>query len=161
MHPSSSTTNVIRTISRHLVAGDLEGAAFFPDGDDRTPGLDVAKWVRLTASGLAGQYSGRLAGLRSTREALVLTLEVWCRGAADQAVQTVDQADQIADVLMDRLRYRGLPLLDLVTDPTGATPVSGTVIRFLSPPTKNRLPPQDGYQRRSVAAVATWFSRQE
>ncbi len=157
MHPSASRRNVARTLHRAVVALDLGGAEVYPDGDDRTPDLDARVWVRLTLLDVAQRYAGRIGGAHATRVTYHLSAEVWARDAAAD-LATVDQVDQLAEVIADSFRYRSLPLLDCTGNPDAPPEVAGFSLRGLEPPLTQRLDPLDGFRRRLVICPFTLFS---
>lgn len=159
IHASERRRNVLRTIAVALASANLGGAVLVPDGDERGPGADVAKWARLSVEDVASGYAGRIGSARATREDLLVVVDCFVKGAQFEAVATVDNVDDVAESVAHALRYLDLPLVDYVSDPSGATPVSGVAIRFIRPPRVVRLDPSDGYQRRMVQAQATYFSR--
>ena len=162
MHASAFRANAARTIAVAIAAANLGGALLIPDGDDRAPGEDVGSFVRLTVdqptSSPAGRYS---ASLRGARVDLMVTVECYTRGNSDGRTLAVDAVQILADRVADALTYTDLPLKDYVSDPTGATSISGHAVRFITPASVRRLDPVDGYQRRHVEASAVHFSRFE
>lgn len=144
-------TNLDRTLLRHLHAADI--APMVPADDIRASQLDESSWIRVSTADIANNYTGRIAGERADRIERRLTVECYVRmGVA--TTEATDAAQQLADRVAAQLRYLALPLLDLVTDPTGATTLPG-LVRTLRPPTTTSPPQLEGYARRLVDVTAT------
>ena len=143
---SLARTNLDRTVLRHLDAGNI--ATMVPADDVRASQIAESSWIRVSFHDINSGYTGRIGGNRATRIARRLIVECYVRiGVA--ATETPDAAQQLADQVVARLRYVALSLLDLVTDPTGATPLSG-LVRALQPPSVTSPPQLEGYARRLV-----------
>jgi len=144
-------TNLDRTVLRHLHAADI--APLVPADDIRASQLDESSWIRVGLADVSANYTGRIAGDRADRIERRLTAECYVRmGVA--ATESTDAAQQLADQVAERLRYLSLPLLDLVTDPTGATTLPGR-LRTLRPPQIVSPPSLEGYARRLVDVTIT------
>lgn len=161
MHPSHSRRNLIRTLNVVLAGLDMKGAEFFPDGDERVPPLDCPAWVRASLVDAGARHAGRIAGAHATRKNQLLLIECWVRGNSASDLSTVDRVEEIAEIITSRFRYVSVPLLDYVTSSDAPDPVEGASLRFLLPPTVQRLEPTEGFQRRLVTCAFTLFSREE
>lgn len=161
MHPSADRRNVSRTILRTLAAADLRGAEIVPDGDPRGPSAGATRWIRVTMLDGPSAYAGRdTAGVRHAMTRILLSVECYVADGADDAVFMVDDVEALASVVVDALRFVDMPLLDLVTDPTGATPVTGYALRAAGAPRVAAAPTVDGYQRRSVLSELVWIAKE-
>lgn len=162
MHASADRRNVTRTLLRTLSRSDLGGAVLVPEGDPRGPDATTARWVRVTVTDGRADYAGRdSSGNRLAMTRLIVTVDVFQRDASTAAVGSVDEVDGIASRVRDALAFVDLPLLDLVLDPSGATPVTGYALRSMGAPRVTTPPTIDGYQRRQVSCDLLWLARTE
>lgn len=161
IHPSAQLRNVERTVLRHLATAGLPVGAIVPVGDHRFDSTSVASFVRVSVRPAAETYSGRSAGgtYRTTRARSLVTCECYARGSGTRDVATVDAVEEVAEQVAHRLRLADLPLVDFVADPTGATPVTGTTVRFIRPPNVLHLDPEGSWDRRIVTAEGTHHIR--
>lgn len=150
LHPSADLRNITRTLLRSL---DAQGIAPIVPGDDERakPGSPFLR-VTLADDG-APTYAGRISTYRLTREQRLLSVEVYAKTGTDDGI------DSLASQVAAWGTYLSLPLLDCVTDPTGATPVSGVAVRAVEPPTVRQLAPLEGWARRLVLVPIYWFKR--
>lgn len=158
IHASERRVNVVRTLMVALAAASLDGALLVPDGDDTAPPAGARRWARVTCHSTGSTFAGRVNTLRATREDMLVTVECFARSTMDEAMGAVDEVDNLADLVENKLRYLDLPLVNYVADASGSTVVSGVAVRFGSTQSK-RLPPSEGYHRRMVDAQCTYFSR--
>lgn len=144
-------TNLDRTVLKHL--NDAAIATLVPADDIRASQLAESSWIRVGLADVGNTFAGHIDGDRADRIERRLTAECYVRmGVA--ATETTDAAQQLADRVAARLRYLSLPLLDLVTDPTGATTLPGRV-RTIRPPQVVSPPTLEGYARRIVDVTLT------
>lgn len=158
IHASQRERNIIRSLMVALMAIDLAGALLLADGDERAPGTDVASWVRVSLLPLSASDLGRAGGVLTTREDILVSCEVWHRGAQFDGASQVDAVEAPVEALKHFFTARNVALCDYVTDPTGGTPIVGATLRFFTPPIRRWVAPSDGYQRRLVLAQGTYFS---
>lgn len=157
-HASEDLRNVSRTVLTHLDRTQL-GATLTTPADARFNSKDHDRFVRARVEVLAGTFSGRVAGKRALRHPVLVTAECYARDAGADGRVTTDDVEGVATKVMHALTLADLPLYDYVTDPTGATAVSGVTVRFGSSPSSRVLPPLDGWQRCLVEARGEYFSR--
>ncbi len=159
MHASERTRNVIRTVMVLLATVDLGGCVLVPADDATFDSSDTPAFVRIRLDGWAGENAHRLSGDAAERGRFNLVAECYVRNGEGSSAVRVDAADQAAETIQATLRGRSLPLLDYVTDPTGATAVTGHTVRFTEPPTYVTAPALDGWSRRIVTASGWWIVR--
>lgn len=158
MHASADIRNTKRTILAALIAANI-GAPIVPDGDERFSSADTDRYVRIRIEPLPGTPAGRVGGKRAQRMPILVFGDCYVRGSAADGTVKIDEVDGLASRVEHALRLANLPLVDYVTDPTGATSVSGVAIRFTQPPVMRTPAPVDGWQRRFVEAPADLFLR--
>lgn len=161
MHASADRRNAIRTLMRHLSTADLGGAELVPDGDPRAPSDLSSRWCRVTVLDGRSDYGGRdTSGNRVAMTRLLVQADIFLRDGSTEAVAAVDDVELIASRVTEALRFVDLPLLDLVADPSGATPINGYALRAMGAPRVTSLPTIDGYQRRAVLTELLWLARE-
>ena len=159
IHPTQRTRNVVRSIMVALAAVDLGGFVLLPDGDARAPGEGASSWVRVSVLPVSARTNGRSSATAlDTREAVLVSCEVYHRSTGFDAGSKVDDIEAPVEALKHFLTARDIPIADYVTDPTGATG-TGRSLQFYAPPRRDRLPPSDGFERRILAAEAVFFSQ--
>lgn len=153
MHASARRRNIHRTLLAYLGTAALgatlvhaDDTAFDPDG--------VSAFVRVRLDDDGSTNAHRIAGDSAEMLSTRLVAEVYSRTVDGQALAAVDAADAVAETVADLLRQRSLPLLDYVTDPTGATAVTGYTVRVIAPPEVLTVPAVDGWARRIVTVYA-------
>lgn len=158
IHASQRDRNVIRTILAGVASVDLGRFVLVPDGDDRAPAEGIGAWVRVSVLPVAESDLGRTSAGLATRHDVLVSCDVFERGTGLDGGVSVDAIEAPVEALKHYFTARSLSLVDYVSDPTGATPVTGHAIKFFQPPRRERLPPLDGIQRRMVTAAGTYFS---
>lgn len=158
IHASAQLRNVERTVMAHLAGAALPWP-LVPADDEKFDAARVPGFVRVSMRGMPAEHVGRLSGDKATRETIEVQAECYARGTAAEEPGTVDLASRMGETVAHRLRYANLPLVDYVTDPTGATTVANHAVRFVRPPSIVAPPPDAGWRRRIVTAEATWIAR--
>lgn len=156
MHASERTRNVVRTIMAYLVTVDLAGCVLVPADDATFDSAAYASYVRVRVDGWGGENAHRLSGDPAEMARFRVVAECYVRNGEGSSAVRVDDADAAAEAVAAALRSRSLPLLDYVTDPTGATAVTGHTVRFSEPPTYVTAPSIEGWSRRIVTASGWW-----
>lgn len=157
MHPSAQNTNAERSLMAWLQAG---GINVLPEDATRANSDDATSFVRVYMEEGPEEISGhRTAGYHAARVPLQVRCQCFARGA-DGTSGAVDAASQLADLVADRLRMATVPILDYLTDPTGATS-AGERLQSTTLPSRIPLPSTEGWARRQVSALFFWFLRTE
>ena len=157
MHPSAQNTNAERSLMAWLQAG---GINVLPEDATRANSDDATSFVRVYMEEGPEEISGhRTAGYHAARVPLQVRCQCFARGA-DGTSGAVDAASQLADLVADRLRMATVPILDYLTDPTGATS-TGERLQSTTLPSRIPLPSTEGWARRQVSALFFWFLRTE
>mgnify|MGYP003508425671 FL=1 len=155
MHPSAQNTNAERSLMAWLQAG---GINVLPEDATRANSDDTTSFVRVYMEEGPEEISGhRTAEYHAARVPLQVRCQCFARGA-DGTSGAVDAASQLADVVADRLRMATVPILDYLTDPTGATS-TGERLQSTTLPSRIPLPSTEGWARRQVSALFFWFLR--
>jgi len=162
MHASADIRNIERSVMVALMAAAIP-VPLVPDGDEKFDTASATSFVRVSFRPMEELPQGRVTDSGTTRQAIrarvLLVGEVYAQGNGMGAGSRVDDVDGLASAFAGAVRYLNVPLIDYVTDPTGATPVSGVAVRFTSPPHLQRVPPADGWYRRIVTTEGHWFLR--
>lgn len=163
MHASADLRNVERSILVALNGAGL-GAPVVPDGDEKfdSSTATATGFVRVSFRTLPETPQGRVvdggATLQAVRASAMVVAEVFGQGNAGEGT-VYDAIDGLTSKVAHALRYANVAVKDYVSDPTGATSVTGVVCRFVRPPEVQRVPPSDGWHRRIVLAEGHWFLR--
>lgn len=158
MHGSERLRNVSRTVLVYLASLAL-GATVVHAADATFNSAASDAFVRVRVDDAGATDYHRLGGDPARDARVVLVCECYVRNGEGEPMAALDAAEAVAESLMHALRGKSLDLVDYVTDPTGATPVTGHTVRFLDDPTLSYSPPVDGWQRRTVVAPARWVLR--
>lgn len=162
-HASANYRNAMRSTLRALASADLGGCPLIPPGDEKFDSSTVERFVRLQFRPMDEIHAGRIVDSGTTRKAarasLMCIAEVYCKGVGFGSGSVVDEVDGLADRVAHALRYLDVQMLDLVTDPSGATAVSNCTVRFHRGVSPQYLPPDGGWQRRIVQAEGEWIAR--
>ena len=146
MHPSAQNTNAERSLMAWLQAG---GINVLPEDATRANSDDATSFVRVYMEEGPEEISGhRTATYHAARVPLQVRCQCFARGA-DGTSGAVDAASQLADLVADRLRMATIPILDYLTDPTGATS-TGERLQSTTLPSRIPLPSTEGWARRQV-----------
>lgn len=157
MHSSAHNTNAERSLMAWLQAG---GINVLPEDATRANSDDSTSFVRVSMEEGPEEISGhRTADHHAARVPLQVRCQCFARGA-DGTSGAVDAASQLADVVAARLRMATVPILDYLTDPTGATS-TGERLQSTTLPSRIPLPSTEGWARRQVSALFFWFLRTE
>lgn len=161
-HASEDPRNVERTVLVALAA-QASGWVVAPDGDEKFLTASVDRFIRPTFLYPTPSATGRIIDsstrFRASRMPVMAMIEVYARGSAAGEGSTVDDVVGMAGKVAHTLAYADFPLKDYVTDPTGSTTIAGACVRFPGPAEIQRLPPDDGWQRRIVQSTGHWFAR--
>ena len=156
IHASAQYRNVERTIMVHLAGAGLPVVL---DTDERFNTADAETFVRVALRPLPESSQGRANDSGTVRKAarasILVAAECYVKGSATGS-STLDAVSELAENVAHRLRYAEMPLKDYVGD--GST-IAGCAVQFLSAPSIEHVPPSNGWQRRIVSAVGTWFPR--
>lgn len=135
MHASADRRNAIRTVMCHLSTCDLGGAELVPEGDPRAPEAGASRWVRVSMADGRSDYGGRDSqGHRVRLTQIMVVVDVFVRSGEVDGVVEVDAVEDIASRVVASLAFVDLPMLSLVADPTGATPITGYALRAMGAP---------------------------
>ena len=147
--------NVGRRLAVALRAVLPAGMVIIPDGDDQAPTAAVSRWVRLTLSDIDATYAGLLLGAKASLQRILVTVDVFQRGAVLGAsgAASVDAIDGLVGTVRTALSATAYPIPDYVSDPSGATPTT-RALQIPGVATTQRLDPIDGVQRRQVTTIA-------
>lgn len=137
------------------LAGVNPEVLVIPDGDDQSPPESTSRWVRVQTDDVDAARAGKIRGRRAERRTILVTVDVFRRGASLQAPGAAgyDDVDGLAYPVQRALSTQGINILDYVADPAGRTP-TGRRLVFPEPAVRRRLDPIDGIQRRQVTSTA-------